>query len=66
MRQFRYSTFYVNNNNDNNIIINNNLPQRKDIFMFCFQSKDNIKNIVFSSVVISIPSQDQVYLNIVS
>jgi hypothetical protein len=34
--------------------------------MFCFQLKDNIKNIVFSSVVISIPSQDQVYLNIVS
>jgi hypothetical protein len=66
MRQFRYSTLYVNNNNDNNIFINNNLPQRKDIFMFCFQSKDNIKNIVFSSVVISIPSQDQVYLNIVS
>jgi hypothetical protein len=66
MRQFRYSTLYVNNNNDNNIIINNNLPQRKDIFMFCFQLKDNIKNIVFSSVVISIPSQDQVYLNIVS
>jgi hypothetical protein len=66
MRQFRYSTLYVNNNNDNNIIIDNNLPQRKDIFMFCFQLKDNIKNIVFSSVVISIPSQDQVYLNIVS